>query len=181
MRAINTSQFVGQRFGKWTVLDAANLGNSRHKKLLARCDCGVVRPVHLENLKSLKSTGCRKCSGMQRESNPSWSGYKDIPGQFWGILVRGAKEREINVDITIEDLQDVWLLQGGKCALSGLDIKLCAKRDGLTASVDRIDSALGYVKGNIQFVHKDVNLMKNKFNQEYFIEMCRNITGCMAA
>jgi len=44
-----------------------------------------------------------------------------------------------------------------------------------TASVDRIDSNKGYIKGNVQFVHKDINLMKNVLNIEYFIEMCKKI------
>jgi len=29
---------------------------------------------------------------------------------------------------------------------------------------------------NIQLVHKDVNLMKNHFNQDYFLEICEKIT-----
>jgi hypothetical protein len=38
---------------------------------------------------------------------------------------------------------------------------------------DRIDSSKGYVVGNIQWVHKHINKMKNKYPQDHFIEMCR--------
>jgi len=41
-----------------------------------------------------------------------------------------------------------------------------------TASVDRIDSSIGYVMGNIQWVHKDINKMKSDFSQELFIAWC---------
>jgi len=44
-----------------------------------------------------------------------------------------------------------------------------------TASLDRIDSSKGYVKGNLQWVHKDINMMKNHYNQKYFIEICKKV------
>jgi archaellum component FlaC len=45
-----------------------------------------------------------------------------------------------------------------------------------TASLDRVDSAKGYIKGNVQWVHKDINMMKQQYSQEYFIQMCRLTT-----
>jgi hypothetical protein len=45
-----------------------------------------------------------------------------------------------------------------------------------TASIDRIDSSKGYILGNIQWVHKDVNFMKRTYSQEYFVKMCKLIT-----
>ena len=44
-----------------------------------------------------------------------------------------------------------------------------------TASLDRIDSSKPYIKGNMQWLHKDVNIMKNAYNINYFINMCRII------
>ena len=46
----------------------------------------------------------------------------------------------------------------------------------MTASLDRIDSNLGYVKGNVQWVHKHINVMKNIFNQDMFIFLCNQVT-----
>lgn len=46
---------------------------------------------------------------------------------------------------------------------------------GYSASLDRIDSKKSYTVDNVQWVHKDVNWMKNKFDQDYFIEMCGRI------
>ena len=48
---------------------------------------------------------------------------------------------------------------------------LLNKRIG-NASLDRIDSSKGYVKDNIQWVHKDVQIMKNKFSEDYFKQIC---------
>lgn len=44
-----------------------------------------------------------------------------------------------------------------------------------TASIDRIDSSNGYIEDNIQWVHKDVNMMKQKMTNIELIEMCKLI------
>jgi hypothetical protein len=69
-----------------------------------------------------------------------------------------------------------FLQQDRKCALTGLPLTINYSRltgDPHTASLDRIDSSKGYVRGNIQWIHKDVNMMKRIYDQGYFIEMCR--------
>ena len=30
----------------------------------------------------------------------------------------------------------------------------------------------GYEEGNVQWVHKDINIMKNRYAQDYFISLC---------
>jgi hypothetical protein len=46
---------------------------------------------------------------------------------------------------------------------------------GNLASLDRIDSKKGYVEGNVHWVHKDVNMMKRNFTEEYFINLCETV------
>ena len=46
-----------------------------------------------------------------------------------------------------------------------------------TASLDRIDSNKGYIKGNVQWVHKDVNTMKMDHTQEEFIKICTMVAN----
>ena len=48
-----------------------------------------------------------------------------------------------------------------------------------TASLDRIDSNKGYVEGNVQWVHVDVNYMKLDYDQDYYINICRLIAKRM--
>lgn len=42
-----------------------------------------------------------------------------------------------------------------------------------TISLDRIDSTKGYIEGNVQWVHKSVNIMKSTLTQEQFINFCK--------
>ena len=44
-----------------------------------------------------------------------------------------------------------------------------------TASIDRIDSSKGYERGNVQFVHKDINAMKWNLSLAKFMEYCKLI------
>lgn len=44
-----------------------------------------------------------------------------------------------------------------------------------TASLDRIDSAKGYVEGNVQWVHKRINLMKGTLSEKDFIAFCQMV------
>ena len=52
---------VGERFGRWTVLEVG-FGDKKHHKARCRCDCGTVKLVDCLNLKNgvSKSCGCAK-------------------------------------------------------------------------------------------------------------------------
>jgi hypothetical protein len=100
-------------------------------------------------------------------NNPAWSGYKDVPGKVLSRLRNGAVQRGLSFEITLEDIQETYEAQNKVCAFSGLPISF-----GKEASVDRIDSALGYTKDNIQIVHKRLNLMKRDIPNDEFIKWC---------
>ena len=47
--------------------------------------------------------------------------------------------------------------------------------DDGSLSIDRINNNLGYIKGNIQCVHRTINYMKGTNNQDDFIKLCESI------
>jgi len=47
-------------------------------------------------------------------------------------------------------------------------------------SIDRIDSSVGYVRGNVQFVCDVVNRMKQELLQEELLLWCKRILGLSA-
>lgn len=124
--------------------------------------------------KSCRTTTANKSPirNQKRENNPAWKGYKDIPyNWFSNYFKRSGKFG----DITIEQVYDLWIAQDKKCALSGVSIGFYDDGKTHTCSIDRIDSSGGYTLANIQLVHKDVNIMKNKFDNQYFIDICKEI------
>lgn len=87
----------------------------------------------------------------------------------------GAVKRGLVFDIDAAYIEQVFKDQGGKCAISGLPIFMDWVATAPTASLDRIQSHRGYVRGNVQWVHKVVNLMKLNHDEDYFIAMCMQI------
>jgi hypothetical protein len=125
-----------------------------------------------------KSLSCISCFNSSRNgsNNNSWKGYEEIPASWITRFKHYAKKKNNCFEITPEDVWKLYLNQKQKCALTGLDISF--KKVGkavYTASIDRIDSSKGYITDNIQLVHKDVNMMKNAFDQTYFIELCKAV------
>lgn len=140
------------------------------------CDCGNLIEVERRNLlqSHTKSCGClKKIAGA---ANKGWKGCGQITGRQWSQIRSHAKNRDIPVDISIQDAWEQFEKQKGLCALTKLPIQMPknSKKDiSHTASLDRINSEKGYVLGNIQWVHKDLNYMKNDFTHDEFVRYCR--------
>lgn len=188
---MNTPNLVGKVFYRLTVIKLTNDSRGGSKVWMCLCECGntcYVTTRHLNRKNHIvKSCGCLKLEldSKRGKNHPEFKGYEGISQKFWNThVIRSAKgtggkysRKPLEVTITKEYMWDLFLKQKGLCNLSGLVITLPEHyRDGMfTASIDRIDSSKGYIVGNVQWVHKHINLMKNCFDQTYFIDMCKNI------
>lgn len=79
---------------------------------------------------------------------------------------------EIDLDFLVEMYND----QDGKCNLSGLPM-VHKWNDLCSISVDRVDSEVGYVVGNVQLVCKWVNLAKGSHGNGEFLELIGRLGG----
>ena len=106
----------------------------------------------------------------------NWIGYEDISGTHWLSIQKTAHKRKIDFNITIEEAWQIFVKQNRKCKLSGVDIWFSPtganRYQKTTASLDRIDSSLGYTVDNCQWLHKTVNQMKMSSTDEDFISWC---------
>jgi transposase len=87
-----------------------------------------------------------------------------------------AKKRDINWNISNDEIDEIWEKQNGLCALTGKIMH--AKFRGSKfdrASLDRIDSNGCYNKSNCQIVLGILNICKNTLNNVDFIKMCEEV------
>lgn len=173
----------GQKFGKLLLLEK---DSNNKAKYICKCDCGTIKSVSRSHIVAGNTTSCG-CIKRDGSLKTQWKGCGEISGNFWHMhIIRSASgskqgdriRRPKDLNITIEYIWDLFLKQDRKCALSGIILVFPKHgKDRLyTASLDRIDSFKGYIVDNVQWVHKDINIMKNKFSQEYFIEICKLIS-----
>jgi hypothetical protein len=108
---------------------------------------------------------------IQRKIELSKTGV--IPKRIINQIKIHAKTKNRICSITEEDIFYLWIKQSKKCALSGIYIQFHNTPKLSTASVDRIDSKKDYTIDNIQLLHKDINLSKRIYSDEYYIYLCK--------
>lgn len=184
------NDLTGTRFGRLTVVEfrgSIKVGSQKKTRWMCICDCGEGKVVFSAHLTKgyTKSCGCLKYETNHAQGNKShkFKGVGLIPKTLWDRMVsrhRRSGDPKKEVKISMEYAWQLFLEQGGRCALSGIELTFppTYKRNAEgTASLDRIDSSRCYEEGNVQWVHKNINQMKSNFEEGVFLEMCRKVAG----
>ncbi len=164
-------RMVGSRQGNLEITRLLKYDKWGKRVWECLCDCGKICKAYDSHFKTGVRISCGCLKGRDK-----WTGYMGLSGDFFKKLRRSAEARDLEFNLTKEYLWELFLKQEQKCALTGVDLFLSKSRTkyGLsTASLDRIDSDLGYIEGNVQFVHKYVNIMKRSLTDEFFIGLCK--------
>lgn len=141
-----------------------------------KCDCGnITRPIIVSSIirGDTKSCGCLW-------ENTVRKGFGEISGEYWSVCIKGAKSRNINFNLSIDDAWELFLNQDRKCLLTGRELNFTTNlrkenRDKHTASLDRIDSNGIYEIKNVCWLHKEINKLKNDFHTNDFIKLCNEV------
>jgi hypothetical protein len=162
----------------WHIIER-NVLKDRRYWVRVRCDCGYIGLRREAHVISGRTKSCKACSAvntLKEYPNPYFSkrshkGLGDLTRTRWFLIKNGAKRRSIAFDLTIEYVASLFT---GRCSLSGVPISLTGRQD---ASLDRKDSTLSYLEGNVQWVHKILNRMKGKLSDEEFVKWCRLVVS----
>jgi hypothetical protein len=168
---------------KWnenSIINGFKLISKSSKKgyWLAEHKCGRIFEYRNTQIKNQKY--CKGCISEYFEINKgsnhkSWKGFGDLSSDLFTTIKLNARDRGLEFSIDIEYLWNLFLNQNKKCALTDITIHLndkCDDRKYKTATLDRIDSRLGYIKDNVQWVHRDINKMKSNLPEDYFFKLC---------
>ena len=168
---------IGMKVNKLTAIKRLERPDKKNSYWEFSCECGNKTTGILGNF--LKGTwiSCGCSNNPTGSSSKNWRGIGEIGASFVSKIKAQAVRRDIFFDIDIEYLWKVYESQGKQCAISGILLKFPSTSKGIhngegTASLDRINSDVGYIEGNVQWVHKDINMMKQQFDQSYFIDLC---------
>lgn len=164
-------KLINQKFNKWTIIYHINNKMSR-----VRCECGNERDARITEITKGYTKGCPECWHKSCIVN-----LVNVTNSIFNKIIARAKKQGQDFAISREYINKLLELQNYRCNISGVEISFAKtlvlhSKGETTASLDRIDSSKGYIKGNVQWVHKDVNLMKNSFDENYYIDMCKKIS-----
>lgn len=174
--------YTNEVIGKLTVLGRAeNKINCNGQSVIrwkCECECGEIVLRYSAHLKR----GRCKCLTCKAKEEHEKYGYKDIRAHHWYNIKKEATKRNLEFNITMEYVWDLFKKQNEICALSGIPIHFAKNRKshikgGTSASLDRIDSLKGYIEGNVQWTHKWINVMKSNYAEEEFYFYCSQVTA----
>jgi len=128
------------------------------------CEQAYTRKDHAKQ-SSASDWQCKKCVAESKGfSNNKPVGDKT---RIYNKFKKSAYSRGIEWQINEEQMFSSF---NGHCAMTNWPISIAYSEP--TASLDRINSSIGYFQNNIQWVHSMVNMCKNKYNEGEFIKMC---------
>lgn len=167
-RILKYTPIIGQQFRDWTVISDQIFKKETNRATYwkVKCKCGKEGLRNAAHLVNMRTSSCKSCAALELSFEKS----------YLNKIERRANSMNFEFNLTLDYILSIF---NGKCNLSGEDIqfgKHWNKLSDQTASLDRINNNKGYIIGNVQWVHKDVNFMKGQLSQKRFKELCKQVT-----
>lgn len=160
---IVTCEQCGKPFEK--VLKEINRSIKLGRQQYCSLSCSAKSENNLSHLAIFRNTDISLLNASNRRDD--FTGFREH--------LRRIKYRNQEVDLTLEDLKEIFDSQNGICPYSGIELQFVAKKGKsnpiYTISLDRKDSSIGYIKSNIQFISIAMNHLKNAMSEEQMQEI----------
>lgn len=167
---------TGKKSGTLTFQSFSRMDKFGKSIWNADCSCGKNVEVRADRLGIIQSCGCQT-KRITKEKNFKGAGPAEggLPRRYWTRLKWNAKARGHELKITIQEAYNLFQKQNKQCILSGVDLQFGPDDSTTTASLDRIDSRDCYKLGNVRWIHKTINLMKNILSEPVFLDWISRI------
>lgn len=150
--------------------------------LLKTCTkCGVEKSTEdfYRHGSGTRNGVCKTCADNIRRQQAT-SSYRLYLKRLLTQTKSKRRKTDISVEITLDQLCELWEQQSGKCAIS--NVHMTHHRDGtgrkdFNVSLDRIEPPLGYVNGNVQLVCDRVNIMRHTLTMDMFYWWVKTISA----
>jgi len=152
---------------------------TRNKKLNRKVFCGRSCQVKHGNKNRTIEFYKTHCYDISKHAGDR----QDEFSPFRAYLNKGRySNKKHKMTLSVKYLKSLWEKQIGICPYTGIKMTLpkntldCAKIRSLKkASLDRIDSSVGYIDGNVEFVCMAINNAKNNFTKKEMEDFLRSI------
>ena len=177
--SVNRKDLSKEKFGLLQPLYIdSTINNKKSLIWVCQCDCGNITRVMSRDIVSHNTSSCGCQQHFVGNKSKRWKGYGEIGKHTFDKIKISAQRRNIEFNITIEEIWGLFLKQNRKCILSGRILHFgTTLNNNTTASLDRIDNTKGYCLDNVQWVHKDINRMKWIFGNKQFLDLCREVVN----
>lgn len=175
---------LGLRFGSIVVIaEPPRESNKAYRKVLCRCDCGVEQLCISTRVRRGEKTQCSTCAHqalLARNEERRLSPYLYV---LRG-LIQNAKTRGIDFLLTFEQTVAMITAPCHYCGLPHTESNTrTIRRIGVIrySGIDRVDSSLPYIDGNVVPCCKQCNTAKNAYSQAEFLTWLRRVVAHQAA
>lgn len=129
------------------------------------------------------TTRHKENNGLHYCSHSCYHKYKTVRKLPFGYFVdKGRYGHRYECNIDTNHLKEVWENQKGVCPYTGIRMILPESKKAFRkcrsiekASLDRIDTTKGYVKGNVEFVCQGINFAKHDYSKEEVLQFVNHI------
>lgn len=172
----NIVDYIGEKRNDWTILGFSHLNKNGDQYWEAQCKCGYISKIRVYPLLNGVTKSCKHCRPQSNSGqlSPWWKGKCEFSITYFNSIKNAANRRKIEFNISPEYIQELFNKQNRKCIYTDIELNFVKfnKKSLQTASLDRINSNKGYIEGNVQWVHKSINMMKMLLSHDKFIELC---------
>ena len=172
----------GKTIGVFEVIDDSGERRQPSGMVLwkVKCkECGNIKLLTAPHIRRFRSCGCKtrdlQSAALRKSLNRG--GYEEIFATHWTSIKKNSLSRNLPFEVDAKYAWELFINQTRKCALTGVHLQFptrCWSKDG-NASLDRIDSDKGYIRDNLQWVHKNINMMKQQYSTELFFDWCKKV------
>ena len=119
---------------------------------------------------------CGKCrhQSAKEKWQTNWSSYLHVRLR---IARSRAKRKKLDFNIDLDYCMSVLVDQDYRCAITGLPFTRSASGDDMDMTIDRVDSDLGYIQGNVSLIGYRVNQMKSDLTHQKLLWWCKTIAN----
>lgn len=158
----------GKKFGRLKVLEATKDGKITKWKCI--CDCGTITYIRTSLLVSGKtrSCGCLRSELSRKGNAPGESAMKKLYRAYKSSCLK--LNRVFN--LSLNEFSRLTKMDCYYCGRKPFSIlRGYGNGDYCYNGIDRIDSKIGYIKGNIVTACKDCNIAKQSMGKDEFLNL----------